>query len=82
MVTLYKIGKGLVADTPGFSSLEIDFDKRLIKEGFIEFDKYNCKYSSCIHYKEDGCEVKKALHKNKILSSRYENYIKLLGEVK
>ncbi len=82
IVSLYKISEGLVADTPGFSSLDVNFDKRIIKDGFIEFNKYDCKYTSCLHYKEDGCEVKKALNNNKILRSRYENYIKLINEVK
>ncbi len=81
IVELHSINEGLVADTPGFSALEIEFDKNRIKEGFIEF-KNNCKYRSCLHYKEDGCKIKEEVNIGKILKSRYDNYIKIINEVK
>lgn len=81
IVELHSINEGLVADTPGFSALEIEIDKNKIKEGFIEF-KNNCKYRSCLHYKEDGCKIKEEVNNGKILKSRYENYIKIINEVK
>ncbi|MEG2457722.1 MAG: ribosome small subunit-dependent GTPase A [Bacilli bacterium] len=80
IVTLHEICNGLVADTPGFSSLELNLTKNQIKDSFIEF-KYNCKYSSCMHIKEEECDVKRRVKENKILSSRYNNYIKLIQEV-
>ena len=71
---------GLIADTPGFSSLSfIDMTKEDIRDNFIEFNIYKdkCKYRDCMHINEDGCEVIKRLDKD-ILPSRYENYIKFL----
>lgn len=81
IVELYSINDGLIADTPGFSALDIEFEKNKIKEGFIEF-KNNCKYRSCLHSNEDGCKIREEVIKGKILKSRYENYLKIINEVK
>ena len=73
-VELLNIEEGLVADTPGFSSLDfIDMKKEDIRDNFIEFNIYkeNCKYRDCMHLNEDECGVKN--NKN-IINSRYENY--------
>lgn len=76
-VELLKINNGLVADTPGFSSLDfIDMTKEDIRDNFIEFNKYKhlCKYRSCLHLDEDNCGIKKAIEKKLIAESRYLNY--------
>lgn len=78
---LIKVGDSLIADTPGFSSLELDFNKEQISNGFIEFG-FNCKYNSCRHVSNDGCNVIERVESGKILRSRYENYLKLLKEIK
>jgi len=76
-VELLNIYEGLVADTPGFSSIDLDsLTNEQIRDAFIEFG-HNCKYRDCMHINEDECEVKKSLDNN-ILKSRYENYIKFL----
>ena len=77
-VTLYKIGNALVADTPGFSSLDVNVSKNDLKNYFTEFNKYECKYKSCNHIKEEGCKI---IDNKKIMNSRYENYLKLYREV-
>ena len=72
---------GLVADTPGFSSLDfIDMTEEDIRDNFIEFEKYKekCKYRNCMHINEDECEVKKMVSNNFILQSRYDNYKKFI----
>lgn len=75
-VELFKYKSSLIADTPGFSALEIDeLTNDDIKKSFPEFN-VNCKFKDCNHLKEDGCEVKKLVSSNKILLSRYENYLK------
>src|SRR5574344_2081840 len=78
---------GLVADTPGFSSLDLtSMDKLDIRDNFIEFNIYRdkCKYADCMHNKEsiDECEIKKMVKSNAILSSRYENYLKFIEGLK
>ena len=80
IVELININDGLIADTPGFSSLELTCKKEQIKEVFPEF-KVNCKYTGCLHIKENGCEVIEKVKNNKILKSRYESYLKLIKEV-
>ena len=80
MVTLYRMFGGLIADTPGFSSLELNISKEDIKKYSKEFN-VSCKYKSCMHMSEDGCSVIPKLHKDKIYDERYNNYIKLIREV-
>ncbi len=81
---LIDIGNGFLVDTPGFSSLEIEFiSKEDLQQCFPEFDSYigNCKFTGCFHYKEPGCAVKHALEQKKINAKRYEFYIKTLEEI-
>ena len=57
---------GMVADTPGFSSLTLDDIEDVdLKDYFIEFDNYDdCKFGSrCIHQNEPNCAVKEAVEK-------------------
>ena len=78
---LIELFGGLVADTPGFSSLDFDdMTKEDIRDNFIEFDKYkeNCEYKDCMHDKETNCEVKNKVKEKVILNSRYNNYIKFI----
>ena len=76
---------GMVADTPGFSSLTLDdIDESELKEYFIEFDKYDdCRFGSrCIHENEPSCAVKEAVENGEISKKRYEGYIQLLNEIR
>lgn len=84
-VELIELFDGLVADTPGFSSLSfLGMKKEDIRDNFIEFNEYKdkCKYKDCMHLKEDDCEIKRMVDSKDILKSRYENYVKFIGEVK
>lgn len=77
--------KSFVLDSPGFSSLNLDFieDETQVREYFKEIRKYSkdCKFLSCLHNKEPGCAVKEAVENNDIDKSRYDNYLLLLEEV-
>lgn len=76
---------GMVADTPGFSSLTLDdIEETELKDYFIEFENFDdCKFGSrCIHHNEPGCEVKKAVENGEISKERYESYVQLLNEIK
>ncbi len=71
---------GMVADTPGFSAIDLSvFTSSLIKNSFPEFN-VSCKYSDCMHIKEEGCTVKKLVSDGTILQSRYDNYVKFVRE--
>ncbi len=80
---LYDFLGGLVGDTPGFSKLDFSLiDKEEMKDYFIEFENYQCKYRGCLHDKEDDCAIKKACDDGIILKSRYESYVKFLTDIK
>lgn len=73
---------GMIADTPGFSAVDFTgMTKADIRDNFIEFNEYrdSCLYKDCMHTKEDDCEIKRNVGKN-ILESRYQNYLKFIGE--
>lgn len=75
---------GLVADTPGFSSLFIPPMKRAeLAECFPEFAqrRRQCRFNSCIHDKEPNCAIKEARESGEIFSFRYEHYLIFLQEV-
>ena len=81
-VTLYEIEESLIADTPGFSSVDFRGMNKIeirdnMREMFENLD--NCKYRDCMHIKEDDCEVKRLLNSGEILPSRYENYKSFIG---
>lgn len=84
-VELLSLFDGLVADTPGFSSIDFkDMSASDIRDQFIEFELYKekCKYQDCMHAKEEECEIKKMVEDGTILKSRYENYLKFIGSDK
>lgn len=82
LVELLEINNGLIADTPGFSSLELNIDKKEIKNYYPDFNK-PCKYNrSCLHIKEDGCSIIDMVNNNKIPRWRYDNYLKFIEETK
>ena len=74
---------GYVADTPGFSSLELDMTKLDVAHYFPSFenDSLECFYSNCLHISEKNCKIKDRLNSGDIPSIVYENYLKLLEEV-
>lgn len=81
---LVEISGGFVVDTPGFSTLNLNVEeKEELKNYFPEFWEYEdqCKFTGCMHYKEPGCAVKKAVDDNIINKNRYEFYIKTLEEI-
>ena len=74
-VELFKVKNTLIADTPGFSALDINkYSSEEIRDSFLEFAKYNCQFKDCFHLKEKKCEIKKMVEAHKILESRYKNY--------
>ena len=82
-VELLSLCDGLIADTPGFSSLSfIGMTKEDIRDNFTEFNTYrhDCEYKDCMHVSETKCEVKKQLEENNIIKERYENYLKFINK--
>ena len=81
-VVLLPYMNGLIADTPGFSSLELNLYKEDLAQFFPGFnERYTeCYFSNCLHLSESKCEVKKALEEGKISPIAYECYKKLSEE--
>lgn len=78
-VELFKYKSSFIADTPGFSSLDLnDVNLDDIKNSFIEFRNVNCPYKDCTHTNEKECFIKRMVRDKKILKSRYENYLRLV----
>lgn len=74
-VELFELNNAYIVDTPGFSALDFnDISDEQIKDSFVEFGKYNCKFNNCMHINEKECKVKDAVENQQILLSRYENY--------
>lgn len=77
----YKVGKALISDTPGFSSLNLNINKDDLKNYYPEFQGIKCHFKGCNHIKETKCGVKEKLNQNEIYKSRYDNYVKLWEEL-
>ncbi len=84
-VELISIGDGLIADTPGFSSLEFtELEAVELSDCFPEMREKSaeCKFRGCMHVKEPKCAVKDAVQSGAIESYRYDHYLQFLEEIK
>ena len=87
-VELFPVAGGLVADTPGFSSFDVEQMEAIPKEeldaAFREFAPYVdlCRFQGCAHIKERGCAVREAVAEGKIAPSRHKSYIRLYEQAK
>lgn len=85
---LFSLQGGFVADTPGFSSLENDCLDYEFKEGLVysfrDLGRYadGCRFTSCTHTVEKGCNVIAAVKSGEISESRHQSYVALLEELK
>ena len=78
---LHEVANGLVADTPGFSSIDFsDIKDDELDECVIDFVPYlhQCKFNDCKHNKEPGCKIKEEVEKGTIPETRYKNYLAVL----
>lgn len=88
LVQLFRYGKGYIADTAGFSLLDISFvtdlKARELSAYYPDFlqARSDCKYRSCLHESGQDCGVIKNVQKNQISEERYQNYLKILKELK
>ncbi len=77
---------GYLADTPGFSALDIErtqpIDKDNVFHCFREFAPYfgACRFTGCSHVHEPDCAVRAAVDAGEIPPSRYDSYVSLYKE--
>ena len=88
-VQLYPVSNGgYIADTPGFSSLDLERYEVILKDQlqycFREFEPYwnQCRFTGCSHTKESGCALLAALEKGEISPSRHASYCTLYEAAK
>lgn len=87
-VELFKTESGYVADTPGFSTMDLEryhlVSKDQLMYCFPEFNDYlsECRFTSCMHICEKGCAVIEAVENGGIPKSRHDSYIEMYNEIK
>ncbi len=87
-VELFPVAGGLVADTPGFSSFDVEqmeaIPKGELAGAFREFVPYlgRCRFQGCAHVKERGCAVRAAVEAGEIAPSRHKSYVRLYEQAK
>ena len=84
-VELYPFEGGFIADTPGFSQLDLkDLEPAEVAGLFRDLAAIagGCEFRDCLHEVEDGCAVLAALPEGRIARSRYDGYLQLLREVR
>ena len=82
---LIKVFGGMIADTPGFSSLDFDqIELEQLPFCFRDIDYYrdDCKFRGCMHVNEPNCGVKKAVANGEMTQYRYEHYLEFYQEIK
>lgn len=88
-VELFELDNGaVIADTPGFSSFDVDQMETVKKESlqysFQEFLPYieSCRFTDCSHIKECGCAVLEAVKNGEIQKTRHASYVRLYEQAK
>ncbi len=77
-------GGGMVADTPGFSQLDLaGVSSRALGQCFPELAgaSVRCRFQGCRHRSEPECAVKEAVASGGIPAERYRNYLAFLAEI-
>lgn len=83
-VILLQYELGYLADTPGFSSLELECFKEEFAIHFPGFEKLldGCKFNNCLHISEKECGIKKAVENHEYPSENYSNYLYISKNLK
>ncbi|MDD3127133.1 MAG: ribosome small subunit-dependent GTPase A [Candidatus Izemoplasmatales bacterium] len=84
-VELINICGGWIADTPGFSKLDLSgFEAKTFNTFYPDFVRFRdeCRFNGCTHTNEPGCRIKALVQTQDILPERYENYLRLYEEIK
>ena len=73
-----------IIDTPGLREIDpYGIRKKDLSHYFIEFLKFinYCKFNTCTHHHEPGCEIIKAVNDKLISNERYDSYLRLLETI-
>lgn len=87
-VELFRLDSGFIADTPGFSTVDLIryslSDKDNLQNCFPEFGNFigECRFTSCSHTCEKDCAVLEAVKNGEIAESRHISYKLMYEELK
>ena len=76
-------GGGLLLDTPGMRELALWDAEEGLSATFedVEALEAACRFSDCKHTSEPGCAVRAALEAGELEAARWQNYLKMKGEL-
>lgn len=83
-VELVEVCGGLIADTPGFSTVDFsNIELEELADCFPEMRerKQFCKFRGCLHNQEPSCAIKQAVKEKEIKQKRYDHYLTFLTEI-
>lgn len=82
-IVLLPFNEGYIADTPGFSDIELDLTKEDLAKFYPGCYKRNaeCHFSNCLHVSEPKCAIKEAVEVGEIDKRIYNEYVKLLNDL-
>ncbi len=73
-----------IIDTPGLREMDPYGIKKIdLRHYFIEFTEHlnKCKFNTCTHHHEPGCDVINAVENGKISAERYDSYLRILNTI-
>jgi ribosome biogenesis GTPase len=73
-----------IIDTPGIREIDpYGIKKEDLSHYFIEFIKFadHCKFNTCTHHHEPGCEVIAAAEKGLVSPERHDSYLRILETI-
>ncbi len=82
-VTFYNYNNSYIIDTPGFSAIDVDFTKEMVRDNYVDFIELSsaCRFNTCYHLKEPNCNIKSHFGKEAGYDRRYINYVKIMEEL-
>ena len=83
-VEFINVNGAYVADSPGFSRLDIKVELTSLARIYKDYEvlAHKCRFSTCLHINEPGCAVKDAVEQKIIDQRRYDNYLHLVKEIR
>ncbi len=79
---LHAVAGGWVADTPGFSSMDLSYMEPITLARCIpDFKDYvdDCKFRDCIHMSEPQCALREAVEQGIVNEDRYAHYQEIVA---
>lgn len=83
-VELIPVEGALIADTPGFSSVELKaIEESQLPLLFPDFVAHrdDCRFAGCMHVNEPSCRIKELVISGEIKQYRYDHYLQFLEEI-